>query len=75
MGGIVGRGAHLILGSGRVFRVRIVGILSSCSKWVVKRERLLSDTARQRVMDVNRERSGYIRQLYDKDIDDNIYYA
>lgn len=25
-------------------------------------------------MDVSRERSGYIRQLYDKDIDDSIYY-
>jgi cytidylate kinase len=69
-GVIVGRGAHLILGAERAFRVRIVGTLPRCAERIAARENLDIADARQRVLEVDRDRSEYIRELYDVDIED-----
>jgi cytidylate kinase len=73
-GVIVGRGAHLILGPERAFRVRIVGSLLRCAERIAAREKLAITAARQRALDVDRERSEYIRELYDVDIEGAGYY-
>lgn len=73
-GVIVGRGAHLILGSERAFRVRIVGSLPRCAERIAARENLQLADARQRVLDVDRERVEYIRELYDVDVKDAGFY-
>lgn len=73
-GVIVGRGAHLILGPERAFRVRIVGSLSRCAERVAARESLDIEAARQRVLEVDRDRSEYIRELYDVDVEDASFY-
>jgi cytidylate kinase len=73
-GVIVGRGSHLILGPERAFRVRITGTLPRCAERIAARENLSDAAARQRVLDVDRERSEYIRELYDVDIEGAGFY-
>ena len=63
-GVIVGRGAHLILGPGRCFRVRIVGSPEKCAERISVREGIEPEPARRRVEEVNRERSEYLSELY-----------
>jgi hypothetical protein len=69
-GVIVGRGAHLILGPKRAFRVRIIGSLDTCAQRVAKREQLDIEAARERVETVNRQRADYLQQLYGEGIND-----
>ena len=69
-GVIVGRGAHLILGPNRAFRVRIIGSLDVCAQRVAEREELDIEVARERVVTVNRQRADYLEQLYGEGIDD-----
>ena len=69
-GVIVGRGAHLILGPGKAFRVRIIGGLEPCAVRVAGREQLDLEAARKRIETVNRDRAGYLQQLYGVVIDD-----
>jgi len=69
-GVIVGRGAHLILGPDRAFRVRIIGSLEACAQRVAEREQLDIEAARERVVTVNRQRADYLEQLYGEGIDD-----
>jgi cytidylate kinase len=69
-GVIVGRGAHLILGPGKAFRVRIIGTLEPCAVRVAEREQLDLEAARKRVETVNHERAEYLQQLYGVAIDD-----
>jgi cytidylate kinase len=69
-GVIVGRGAHLILGPGKAFRVRIIGTLEPCAVRIAEREQLDLDVARKRVETVNHERAEYLQQLYGVAIDD-----
>lgn len=66
-GVIVGRGAHLILGPERAFRVRIVGSLGKCAERIASRELLDVDTARQRVLAVDRQRAEYLQRFYGVD--------
>jgi cytidylate kinase len=73
-GVIIGRGANLILGPERAFRVRIVGSPERCADRVARRENISLEEARQKVDDVDRERAEYIRKLYDTDIDDPLSY-
>jgi cytidylate kinase len=73
-GVIIGRGAHLILGPERAFRVRIVGSLPRCAERIAARENLDIEAARQRVLKIDGERSEYIRELYDVDIEDAGFY-
>ena len=69
-GVIVGRGAHLILGPDRAFRVRIIGSLDACAQRVAERDQLDIEAARERVVTVNRQRADYLEQLYGEGIDD-----
>lgn len=67
---IIGRGAHLILGAGVAFRVRIVGCTERCARRIGEREGLSPDKARERVRSVNRERDEFLRVYFDHPIDD-----
>lgn len=67
-GVILGRGAHLILGEGRAFRVRIIGSLDKCAERIAKREEINIEDAFERAREVNNERAEYILKLYDTDI-------
>jgi cytidylate kinase len=69
-GVIVGRGAHLILGPGRAFRVRIIGSLDACAQEVARREQIDIDAARELVETVNRQRADFLQQLYGTGIND-----
>jgi cytidylate kinase len=69
-GVIVGRGAHLILGPRRAFRVRIIGSVDACAQRVAEREQLDIDAARERVETVNRQRADFLQQLYGEGIND-----
>jgi len=73
-GVIIGRGANLILGPERAFRVRIVGTPHQCARRVADRENIDPDEAMQKVIDVDKERAEYISKLYEKDIDDPLSY-
>jgi len=63
-GVIVGRGAHLILGPERCFRVRIIGSLRQCAQRISARESVDFDAAVRRVEQVDRERAEYLDELY-----------
>ena len=73
-GVIIGRGANLILGPERAFRVRIVGTPQKCAERVAERENISMEEALQQVHDVDQERAEYIRKLYNTDIDDPLAY-
>ncbi len=73
-GVIIGRGANLILGPDRAFRVRIVGSPHKCAERVAERANISIEEALQQVHDVDQERAEYIRKLYDSDIDDPLSY-
>jgi cytidylate kinase len=63
-GVILGRGAHLVLGPGHAFRVRIVGSLEECAHRIVGREDIDLASARERVQEVDREREAYLQQYF-----------
>jgi cytidylate kinase len=73
-GVIIGRGANLILGPERAFRVRIVGTQTICAERVAERENISLEEAMQKVRTVDQERAEYIHKLYDTDIDDPLSY-
>jgi len=75
MGGVIlGRGAHIILGKEKAFRVRITGSLKQCAKRVAEREHLDLEQARQRIIEVDHERAEYVRRLYGSGVDDTCMY-
>lgn len=63
-GVIVGRGAHLILGPGRAFRVRVVGSLDACAARIAAREGIGPATARERVQAVDRQRAEFAEKHF-----------
>lgn len=69
-GVIVGRGAHLILGPDRAFRVRVIGSLDVCAQRVAERDQLDIEAARERVTTVNRQRADFLQKLYGEGIND-----
>jgi len=73
-GVIIGRGANLILGPDRAFRVRIVGSPVKCAERVAEEENISFEEAKQKAHDVDQERAEYIKKLYDTDIDDPLSY-
>lgn len=73
-GVIIGRGANLILGPERCFRVRIVGSPEECARRTAERKNISLEEARKKVDDIDAERAEYIRKLYDTDIDDPLSY-
>ena len=73
-GVIVGRGAHLILGPERAFRVRIVGSLDRCAERITGREQIGLDAARDRVRIVDAQRAEYIEQVFGVSASDDSVY-
>ena len=69
-GVIVGRGAHLILGPGKAFRIRIISSQDASAQRVAERKQLDLKAARKLVKKVNRRRADYLQELYGKDIND-----
>ena len=69
-GVIIGRGAHLILGPAKAFRVRITGSPDACAARIAEREGIDLEAARQRAAKINRERAEYIREIYGERIDE-----
>jgi cytidylate kinase len=69
-GVIVGRGAHLILGPDRAFRIRIIGSLDKCAARIAEREQLDLEAARHRTRTVDRRREEYLHKLYGVDLAD-----
>jgi cytidylate kinase len=73
-GVILGRGAHMILGKKMAFRVRITGCLELCANRVAERENLDIEQARQRIIEVDNERTEYVRRLYGTGVDEACMY-
>lgn len=73
-GVIIGRGANLILGPERAFRVRIIGSPDKCAERIAAREGISLEQALEKAQHVDQERAEYIKQLYGIDIDDPISY-
>jgi cytidylate kinase len=73
-GVIVGRGAHLILGPGKAFRVRIIGSPDACTARVAEREQIDIDAARKLVETVDQQRAEYLREIYGENIDESSDY-
>jgi len=67
---IVGRGAHLVLGPRKAFRVRITGSPSKCAQRLADREQMSYEKALKEVYRVNHERGEYIRKMYNADWQD-----
>jgi cytidylate kinase len=70
-GVIIGRGAHLILGPKRAFRVRIIGSPEICAQRIAERRQLDLDAAKKRVEIIDRQRAEYVQKLYGVDSADN----
>ena len=73
-GVIVGRGAHLILGPEKAFRVRITGTPEKCAERVAERESISLEQAIDQVHKIDNERAKYIQKLYHSDINDLRFY-
>lgn len=63
-GVIVGRGAHLILGPGRAFRVHIIGSLDACAARIAEREGIDLAAAQERVRTVDRQRAEFVEKHF-----------
>jgi len=63
-GVIMGRGAHVILGTREVFRLRIVGSEQKCAERVAAREGSTLGAAREKVRQVNAERDEALFGLF-----------
>lgn len=73
-GVIVGRGAHLILGPARAFRVRIIGSPESCAARVAEREGLDATAAAERVRNIDRQRAEFVQKHFGVDSADCSVY-
>jgi len=73
-GVIVGRGAHLILGPERAFRVRIIGSLEACTARIAGREQIDHAAARERVQAVDHERAEFVQKYFGVDNADSSVY-
>jgi cytidylate kinase len=73
-GVIVGRGAHLILGPGRAFRVHIVGSPDACAARIAEREGIDLASARERVRAVDAQRAGFVERHFGVASSDNSVY-
>ena len=73
-GVIVGRAAHLILASHGIFRVRITGSLEKCAQQVAERKSVDIAAARALVKQTNRERTEFVREVFDHRPATEAYY-
>lgn len=69
-GVVIGRGAHLLITPAKVFRLRITGSPEVCALRVASSEGMSVTEARKKVARVNSERATFIRQTYQRDIND-----
>jgi len=69
-GVIIGRGAHLILGPEKAFRVRITGTPEKCAERVAERDGISLEQATEQVHRISNERAKYIQKLYHADINE-----
>jgi cytidylate kinase len=69
-GGIIlGRGAHAVLASHRVFRLRITGTERMCAQRVAERDALDRETALQKVRAVDKARAEFLRAMFNRPVD------
>lgn len=73
-GVILGRGAHAILGSHRVFRVRIIGSEGACAQRVAERDGLDQNAALQKVRSVNKARAEFLRAMFRQPVDNPEFF-
>lgn len=74
-GVIIGRGAHLILSHHpHIFRVRVEGSLDYCAQRVAQRESLTIKEGEKRLRKVNKERLGFVKELFKHFHSDHSYY-
>ncbi len=62
-GVVVGRGAHLLLPAGRVFRVRLEGSPKVCAKRVAKNRDIKKSKAAKLVEKTNRDRDHFVKEV------------
>lgn len=73
-GVILGRGANFVLAHRPVLRARIVGTPDACAERLADEEGIDVEAARRKVTETDKERSEFIRTLYDRDINDPTAY-
>ena len=61
---LIGRGAHLILGGRRAFRVRIVGSRAVCARRVAEEEDISLAETERRVFEINNKRNKSVQALF-----------
>ena len=71
---VVGRGLAFVLDPAECLRVRVVCPLDDRIAGLVERANLAPETARATIDYVDRERQAFIRELYDRDIEDPAGY-
>jgi len=70
-GGIImGRGAHVILTTRPVFRVRLTGSLERCVERVAARRQLAPEQAREEVERTNKERGEFLWEMFHRRLND-----
>lgn len=71
VGGVIaGRGAHIVLSKTPTLRVRITGSADVCAKRVAAAEGLSLDGARQKIEEVNAERSKFVWETFQQRLND-----
>nr|CRH05112.1 conserved protein of unknown function [Candidatus Magnetococcus massalia] len=73
-GVIVGRGAHLLLGNYKVFRMRVEGSLHRCAERVSKREGVKMSKAKTLVERADLERQEFVHNLYKNHVAPHNFY-
>ena len=71
---IVGRGVQFLLDPATVLRIRVVGPVEQRARRVMERDHIDERAARQAVDEADRDRRGFIRDHYNRDIDDPCAY-
>ncbi|MBF0445742.1 MAG: cytidylate kinase-like family protein [Magnetococcales bacterium] len=73
-GVIVGRAAHLLTTSNRMFRLRLEGSLPVCTERVAKRMNVKKSKARKFILKTNEERVKFVKKVFDRYTSDTAYY-
>jgi cytidylate kinase len=72
---LTGRGSNFLLaGISHAHRIRLVAPMEARVARLVRREPINQDSARKLISKVDRERAGFIRAVYNKDVSDPAYY-
>jgi cytidylate kinase len=71
---IVGRGANWLLDPGDGLRVRVIAPASMRVEWLLRAETLTPAEAQRRIKEDDADRAAFVRQTFNKDIDDALGY-